>query len=600
MDPVLTKKNHCGIDKRLIPVLFILLASIVSFTILEASAQESGEHHLSVKSEPNIIFIGGAGFYAPGSSVTLDAPEKWQEYTFVGWKIDGRWTMGNPATIRMDSGHSAVAIYSKDIGGSIIIDTIPRISEITVDGTIYLPDELPVSFSWLDGSKHIISSPAFIKESPETRYVFDSWKDKSIETDRTVTIGPDTQEFIVLFKTQHMLKTITQYGTVTGGGWQDEGKTATFKLESDIVLDKKDDNIRYVFESWDRGDYSNSPSNSIDITEPVTVKATWTPQNRLNLKTTIPEYDLFGTGWYSASKQVALIAEEELESSDSDIKYVFEKWVSKGPNPVIIPNAQSPLTTITIEQPYTIQASYKESYRVNVWSQYGNPVGGGFYPAGDIATISLSQSEIIVQPNKIKKVFAGWNYFGARTMNQDITLDQTDPTAQNLLLFIDKPLNVTTKWRTQYYLDVQSQEGKAKGSGWYDLGRMVPISVDQKSVPPGMWSSKVFDRWTGDIESTDMNERIIMSDSRTVIAEWKEDNTPGIINGAILAGVAGMAAVIYTKTQRNKSKSEKLQGLKKLSFEKFLSLRKKTPENTPSFYNKPKKNILSWLLGKDQ
>jgi hypothetical protein len=91
-----------------------------------------------------------------------------------------------------------------------------------------------------------------------------------------------------------------------------------------------------------------------------------------------------------------------------------------------------------------------------------------------------------------------------------------------------------------------------------------------------------------------------MSDSRTVIAEWRVDNTPGIINGAILAGVAGMAAVIYTKTQRNKSKSEKSQGLQKLSFEKFLSLRKKTPENTPTFYNKPKKNILSWLLGKDQ
>ncbi len=258
MDPILTKKNHCGIDKRLIPILLILLASIVSFTILEASAQEAGEHHLSVKSEPNIIFIGGAGFYAPGSSVTLEAPEKWQEYTFVGWKIDGRWADGNPAIIRMDSGHSAVAVYSKDIGGSIIVDSIPRISEITVDGTIYLPDELPVSFSWLDGSKHIISSPAFIKESPETRYVFDSWKDKSIEKDRTVTIGPDTQEFIVLFKTQHMLKTITEYGTVTGGGWQDEGNTATFELESDNVLDKKDDNIRYVFESWDMGDYVNS------------------------------------------------------------------------------------------------------------------------------------------------------------------------------------------------------------------------------------------------------------------------------------------------------------------------------------------------------
>ena len=599
MDPLQTNKSHLGISKKLVPVLSILLVSTVFFSIIEASAQEPVEHHLSVKTEPNIIFIGGGGFYLPGTSVTLNAPEKWQEYTFVGWQIDGRWTDGNPIDVRMDGSHNVVAMYSKDIGGSIIVDAIPRISEITIDGMIYLPDELPVSFSWPDGSKHIISSPLFIKESPETRYVFDSWKDKSIEKDRTVTIGPDTQEFIALFQTEHFLKPITEYGIVTGGGWQEEGKTAKFELESDIVIDKKDDNLRYVFESWDMGDYVNSPSNSIDIIEPITVKATWTPEYRLELKTSIPEYDLFGTGWYTTSKQVALIAEEELESSDSDIKYVFEKWVSKGPNPVIIPNAQSPSTTITTEQPYIIEASYKESYRVNVWSQYGNPVGSGFYPAGEIATVSLSQSEVIVQHNKMKKVFSGWNTFGARTMNQDVTLNALDPAAQNLLVFVDKPLNVTTNWKTQYFLDVQSQEGTTKGKGWYDLGRMVPISVDQKSVPPGMWSSKVFDRWSGDIESSEMNERVIMSDPKTVIAEWKVDNTPGIINGVILAGVAGMAAVIYTKTQKNKSKAEKSNPLQNLSFEKFLSLRKKPVDDSPTFYNKPKKNILNWLLGKD-
>lgn len=518
----------------------------------------------------------------------------------MGWKVDGKWADGNPVTIRMDAEHTAVAVYSKEIGGSIIIDTIPRISEITVDGTIYLPDELPISFSWADGSTHIISAPGIISDSPETRYVFDSWKDKNTEKDRTITIGSDTQEVIALFKTQHYLKPITEYGRVIGGGWQDEGRTAQFELESDIVIDKKDDNMRYVFDSWDFGDYQNSASNSVDIIQPVTVKAKWTPQYRLSLQTTIPDYDLFGTGWYEQGKQVALIAEEELESSDSDIKYVFDKWVSKGPNPVIIPNAQSPSTTITIDQPYVIEATYKESYRVNVWSQYGTPIGGGFYPKGEIATITLSQNDVVVQPNKIRKVFEGWNTFGARTMNPDVSKDSADSVARNLLIIVDKPLNITTNWQTQYYLDVQSQEGTAKGAGWYDVGRMIPISIDQRSTPPGMWSSKVFDRWTGDIESTDMNERIIMSEPKTVIAEWKVDNTPGIVNGVILAGVAGMAAVIYTKTQKGKSKSEKTLSRENLPFEKFLSLRSKpAPDNSPSFYSKPKKNILDWLLGRE-
>jgi len=598
--PLLNKKNYHQVGSILKPTLLALLVCVVSLTIIEATAQESGEFNLNVRSEPNIIFIGGGGFFSSGSLVTVnEAPETWRGYTLVGWKVDGMWADGNPITIRMDKSHTATAVYSKEIGGSIIVDSIPRIAEITVDGTIYLPDELPVSFSWPEGSTHVISSSAIVKESPETRYVFDSWKDKSTQNDRTITIGPKTQEIIALYKTQHFLKPITEYGKVTGGGWQNEGKTAIFEMESDVVIDSKDDNVRYVFESWDFGDYQNSLSNSIDIIEPATVKATWTPQFKLELRTSIPDYDLFGTGWYEEGKKTALIAEEELKSSNSNIKYVFNKWVSKGPNPVIIPNAQSPLTTITIEEPYVIEATYKESYRVNVWSQYGSALGGGFYPSGEIATISLSQSEVVVKPNKIRKVFEGWNTFGARTMNQDISLGKLDPIAQNLLVFVDKPLNITTNWQTQYYLDVQSQEGKVKGSGWYDLGRMVPISVDQRSTPPGMWSVKVFDRWTGDVTSSNLNERVIMNQPKSVIAEWKTDNSPGIINGVILAGIVGIAALVYTKTQKNKGNSKKFLGMEKLSFDKFLSLRSKPQESTPSFYNKPKRNILDWLLGRD-
>jgi len=584
------------------PTLLILLVCVASFSIIEASAQVASTESftLRVRSEPNILFIGGGGEYKSGTEAAIDAaPEKFEDYTFVGWQIDGRWADGNPITVRMDNSHSAIAVYSKDLAGSIIVDTIPRVSEITVDGTIYLPDELPLSFSWLDGSTHILNAPSIIKESPGTRYVFDSWKDKNTESDRTVKVSSGTLEYVVLYKTQHFLKPITEYGTVVGGGWQDAGKSTTFELESDIVLDKKDDNLRYIFDSWDFGDYVNSPSNSVDLTEPVTVKATWTPQYKLDIKTSIPDYNTFGTGWYEQGKQIALIAEPELESSDSDTKYVFDKWVSKGSNPVLIPNAQQASTSITIEQPYIIEATYKESYRVNVWSQYGDPLGGGFYPSGEIAEISLAQSEVVIQPNQIKKVFGGWNTFDARTMNQDIAFDQADPASPKLLIFVDHPLNVTTNWKTQYYLDVQSQEGKAKGSGWYDIGRMVPLSVDQRSTPPGMWSSKTFDKWSGDLESTDMNERIIMTEPKTVIAEWKTDNTPGIINGAILAGVGGMAALIYTKTQKNKTKSIKTLSMENLPFEKFLSLRKKSPENTPSFYNKPKRNILNWLLGKE-
>jgi len=605
MVPNLNKNKSKGVEFN--PKLLIVLVFFASFSIIEASAQVvsgSDIFTLRVKSEPNILFISGGGEYKAGTTVTIDpAPETFEDYTFVGWQIDGRWAEGNPITIRMDNSHSALAVYSKDKVGNIVIDTIPKVSEITVDGTIYLPDELPLSFSWVEGSTHIISTPAIIKSSPETRYVFDSWKDKNKESDRTITVDSETKEFIVLYKTEHFLKPITEYGTVIGGGWQEAGKTATFELESDIVLDKKDDNIRYVFDSWDFGDYINSPANSVDLTEPVTVKAKWTPQFKLDVKTSIPDYVLFGSGWYEEGKQVALIAEEELESPNSDIRYVFDRWISRGPNPVLIPNAQEPSTTIAVDQPYVVEATYKESYRVNVWSPFGNPIGSGFYTDSEIAEITLPENEIVVSPNKEKKIFVGWNTYGARTMTPELGAEEDTKNIgnQNLLVLVDHPLNVTANWKSMYYVDVQTPYLKATGSGWYELGQLVPIAIQQRSTPPGMWSSNTFSGWSGDISGDNINARVIVNGPKSIVAEWKEDNTPGIINGIILAGIGGVAAVVYKKTHFNLKNNKEHNGTQKLSFDKFFSMKKPAApaEDTPAFYTQKKKSVVDWLLDRD-
>ena len=156
--------------------LMLILVFTASF-VLQANAQTSddtSQYVLRVKSEPNILFIGGGGLYDMGTSVTLnDAPEIWQDYKFVGWKIDSIWTSENPPTIRMERNHEAIAVYEKSASGQILIDSIPRIAEITIDGTIYLPSELPVSFDWESNSEHTISVPETVKENTNTRLVFD-------------------------------------------------------------------------------------------------------------------------------------------------------------------------------------------------------------------------------------------------------------------------------------------------------------------------------------------------------------------------------------------------------------------------------------------
>ena len=460
----------------MIPVkISIILAVIASVAIVEEAYAE--EYTLTVRAEPNIIFISGSGSYQEGTEVTLDsAPSIWRDYVFVAWKIDERWSDENPITIRMDKSHSVKAIYEKTtLSGGIIVDTIPRISEITIDGTIYLPSELPLSFNWEIGTDHIVSIQNIVGSGIDTRYIFDSWKDQNTQTVRTISAEEDT-DYIALYKTQHFLKPITDYGNVLGGGWVDDETIVDFEIESDIVIDKKDNNIRYVFNSWNKGDYQNSESNSIAISDPVTVKANWDTQYRLQLQSNIPDYNLFGTGWYEKGKQIALIAEEELDSPSSNIKYKFDRWVSKGPNPVIVPNSHSASTTISVNEPYLIEAHYKKSYRVNVWTPFGSANGAGFFSEGTTTQIDMVSTEIIVDPNKVRKVFTGWDTSEARVMGgqssnnavpssgslAEIKGQIANSANQNLLILVDKPSNVTAKWKTQYYLDIRSQEGNAE------------------------------------------------------------------------------------------------------------------------------------------
>jgi hypothetical protein len=593
-------------SKILIVTVFVLVIGIAN-----AGAEEVEQHYLKVTSTPNILFMSGSGFYDVGSKITLDeAPLEWQDYKFVGWKVDGMWSNQNPPTIVMNRPHDVEAVFSKSEGfGNVVIDAIPRISEVTVDGTIYLPNELPLSFNWQDSTVHSITISDVVKQNPNTRYKFDSWKDQNENTIRTITVGKDDSNLIAIYKTQHYLKPISEYGTVHGGGWQDAGSTVSFELESEIVPDKKNDNVRYVFDSWDSGDYKNSPSNLIDVEDAMTVKANWEKQYKLEIHTTVPDYNIFGTGWYGEGRVVALIAEASLESPNSDVQYVFEKWVTKGSNPVIIPNQQSPITSITVNEPYIIEAHYKNSYKVNVWTPYGSAIGSGFYPEGQIAEVKMTNNQVIVEPNKIKKVFSGWHAPGARIMDFSESEGSklgSSVSAQNLLFLVDRPMNVTADWITQYYLDVQSREGNVEGSGWYDIGRLVPISAKTATIPAGMWSTMVFDKWTGDYDGAEQNGRVIVNKPKTVIAEWKEDRTPGIVNSIILAGVGGIAFLIYTKT---KTRIPSFNGKHQIQknepandFDKFFNTRQRlsSEKNTSSLISKQSrvKSILDWLLGR--
>jgi len=596
----------------------ILLLSIISVMVIPVFAEESS-HYLRVRTEPlNLLFVSGQGYYKHNEYVTLqEIPQTWQGYKFVGWKIDGAWTPDNPPKIRMDSSHEAIAFFEKSEGQGgkkVVIDTIPRIAEITVDNKIYLPTELPLTFDWSEDSDHIVILQPTVNENANIRYVFEMWKDKNTEFVRTVKSNQVT-ELIALYKTQYFLKPITDYSNVVGGGWYDKGSVVDFTVESEFVPDKNDDTVRYAFDSWDLGDYKNSMKNSIAIDNPITVKANWRQEYKLEIRTNVPDYVPSGSGFYPKGKALALIAEPELKSANSDIKYVFDKWVSIGPNPVVISNSLSPTTTITIDSPYIIEARYKKSYLVNVWSPYGTTSGSGFYDEGQVAQIKIMQSEVVVEPNRVKKVFSNWNTGSASVMRFDSGVDSPSleerSNDSNLMITVNKPINVTASWNTQYYLDVKSSEGVVTGAGWYSPGTVVPVSVKKPSQPAGMWSTYSFIGWSGDITpTTSPNVKVILDEPKLLIAEFDVDNTPSLINGLILGGVGTVAFVIFTKTK--KSRKFEFDLFKRPRYDPYNNERPSLDEligerdkldgaevgsNYP--HSIRKKSIIDWLMGRE-
>jgi hypothetical protein len=575
--------------------LAAILAGTWAFQEAYANHEEQLDHlyattkfSLTVLTEPNILYIEGSGMYNEGAiAITGKAPEMFRGYKFVGWKVDGQWYADNPVKVTMDKIHKAVAYYEKiseKISNirTITIDSSPRVANLLIDGKLYLPSELPLQFEWTKGSTHeIMIFDEEVREGSGSKYVFDKWTDLSEERVRTITVE-DNMTMRPLFKIRHYLKVISDYGKTEGSGWYDIGQTVEFSVSPKIVNDETSKNVRYAFAGWSDGDYRNSAMSSITIEKPTTVRAEWKEQYKLELRSSNPEITIQGGGWFDKGQSVALIAAEEYESSSPDMKYVFDEWKNRGQLPAIIKERASTYATITMESSYVIEADFHESYYVSVLSPYGEVIGSGFYKEGTFAEVTLPLKEVEVEAGKMRMVFDRWELVGTefssatspsgdsselRLMANHVQSNDNagiDLTQQNINVRIDEPLKIVAKWKPQYYLDVSSSQGTVSGEGWYDVGELARISLKAPSTPPGLWVRYTFDGWSGDFQGVSLEGNVIMTNSKEVKADWKEDYSPAFMNSMIVSGVGAGSAVMYKKTKKKNGNGHADGGIEKI------------------------------------
>jgi len=124
-------------------------------------------------------------------------------------------------------------------------------------------------------------------------------------------------------------------------------------------------------------------------------------------------------------------------------------------------------------------------YHVSLFSAYGTPAGTGYYT---IYSQLLPQiSKYVPVSNDIRMRFEGW------LVNGVLSNDLYFPVTSNL--------NLTALYEEQFLVSVNSEHGQIVGSGWYDKGSEVTISVSPTFATEGMLAAIGFDSimigWTG-------------------------------------------------------------------------------------------------------
>lgn len=136
--------------------------------------------------------------------------------------------------------------------------------------------------------------------------------------------------------------------------------------------------------------------------------------------------------------------------------------------------------------------------------------------------------------------------------------DINDITRQESGSFMSPPIHmssaheITLEYKTQYYIEVISNFGRAIGTGWYDSGTIVDVSV----IPGNddILVNHIFSGWQGSIIGNNNQESIetMADEPKVLVANWSEDYNNLSIIGIIIVAVL----VLLTIYQKRKTPSK--------------------------------------------
>ena len=246
---------------------------------------------------------------------------------------------------------------------------------------------------------------------------------------------------------------------------------------------------------------------------------------------------IIGGGTYNQGTVASFSVTSTIVPFGPQQEYVFSHWSGDF-------SGSDPAGSVTMDSEKTVIANY---YLQNYLKMSADPpavttLGGeGWYRSGESVTVGPVPA-MIPAGDDSRYIFERWAVDGAPVSGSSISVE------------MDAPHTVVAQYKTQYRVTVLSDYGVTSGAGWYDASSDATVSVTTQ-VDTSFGVKQVFDRWTGDFQSTSPTVIVTVDSPLTVRAEWRTDNTIlyatlalGIC-GILLAGIVLIAMVFMRRTE---------------------------------------------------
>jgi len=253
-------------------------------------------------------------------------------------------------------------------------------------------------------------------------------------------------------------------GIINSDTWYYPGTFVDISMEEEIL--DAEGTTKYEFAGWvgeGEGSYTG-PSRKVRIQlhSNITEKVVWKIQHKLEVITNIDEYDK--NLWYDEDDTVTIAVPAHMEIAKEE-RRKFISWTGTGSGSY---SGEDTSTTVIMHDAIKEKVNWKTEFYVQISTEHGEINGEGWYQEGSNAECSLDSS-LIAGIKGERFVFEGWQGSG-----------QGSFTGMNLSynLIVYNPVIETAKWKTQYFLTVDTEKGNATGQGWYDADSTAIITVD--------------------------------------------------------------------------------------------------------------------------